>query len=131
LSRPLNVLVADDHDVHRMLLTTMFECFGCTVTSVADGAQALAAKGPFDLVCLDRHMPVLGGVAVARAMQGQAYLVACTSDPSGGLSDFQMVLTKPISCDAISRAVGAAQIWRRRSQWTRSILCGHAPRQAA
>jgi CheY-like chemotaxis protein len=108
----LRVLVADDHDVHRLLLKTLFECFGCVVTAVEDGAQAMAAAGPFDLVCLDRHMPVCGGVAAAKAMRGQAFLLACTSDASPGLDDFQMILTKPISGTDICGAIEEAEQWR-------------------
>jgi CheY-like chemotaxis protein len=109
---PLRVLVADDHGVYRTLLRTMFECFGCSVTTVSDGLQALEAQGPFDVVCLDRHMPECGGVAVAKLMRGQAFLIACTSDPSEGLEDFHVVLAKPISCAAITRAVAQARSWR-------------------
>jgi len=113
MSEPLKVLVVDDHDVHRKLLATILECYGCSVTSVAGGAEALAAIGPFDVVCLDRHMPGLSGPAVAKMMRNEAFLVACTSDPSSGLDDFQMVLTKPISCDAVCHAVAAARQWRK------------------
>ena len=108
----LRVLVADDHAVHRTLLRTMFECLGCAVTTVDDGRQALDAQGPFDLVCLDRHMPECDGVAVARIMRGQAFLVACTSDSSDGLEDFHMIIPKPINCAAITRAVTEARSWR-------------------
>jgi len=108
----LTVLVADDHEVYRALLRTLFESFGCTVTTVEDGAKAVAAIGPFDLICLDRHMPVCDGVAAAKRLAGSAFLVACTSDPGPGLDDFDLVLTKPISCAAICNALDAAQGWR-------------------
>ena len=120
-SRPLRVLVADDLDVHRTLLRTMFECFGCVVTTVSDGLQALDAQGPFDVVCLDRHMPECGGVAVARILRGQAYLVACTSDTGAGLEDFQMVICKPISCAAITRAIAEATTWRSGVAWGHGV----------
>ena len=107
----LRVLVADDHAMNRLLLKTIFECFGCSVTAVENGAEALAAEGGFDLVFLDRHMPVMGGPAAA-AMRGRAYMVACTSDPGGDLSDFHMVLPKPISCEDVARAIGAARLWQ-------------------
>jgi CheY-like chemotaxis protein len=116
----LRVLVADDHDVHRALLRTIFECLGCSVTAVSDGLQALQAQGPFDVVCLDRHMPECGGVAVAKILRGHAFLIACTSDPSAGLEDFQVVIPKPISCAAITGAVAQARSWRaadRQRRW--------------
>lgn len=108
----LNVLVADDHPMHRALLRTIFECFGCSVTTVDDGAEALVAGPDFDLICLDRHMAVMGGPAAAKAMRSPAFMVACTSDPTGDLSDFHLVLSKPISCEDVARAVASARCWR-------------------
>lgn len=108
----LRVLVADDHPIHRILLQTIFEALGCSVSVVANGAEALATDGGFDLVCLDRHMPVMGGPAAAAAMRGAAFMVACTSDPTGDLCDFHLVMPKPVSCEDVARAVAAARRWR-------------------
>lgn len=108
----LNVLVADDHPTHRALLRTLFECFGCSVTTVNDGAEALAAGPDFDLICFDRHMPVMDGPTAAKAMRSRAFMVACTSDPKGDLSDFHLVLAKPIGCEDVARAVASARCWR-------------------
>ena len=112
MTTQLRVLVADDHAIHRTLLQTLFECFGCSVTVVTNGAEALAAEGGFDLICLDRNMPVMGGPAAAAAMGGAGFMVACTSDPTGDLCDFHMVIPKPVSCEDIARAIAAARTWR-------------------
>lgn len=94
--RKLRVLVADDHEAHRALLGQAFSALGCQVTTVPDGLAALAANGPFDLICLDRHMPGADGDEVAERLRGQAILVACTSDPNGVCDAFDLCLPKPI-----------------------------------
>lgn len=106
----LRVLVADDHPVHRVLLRNLFGAFGCSVTVANDGLEALShfERCDFDLVCLDRHMPGLGGCEVARSMAGRTYLVSCTSDPSPGVEVFDTVMAKPIRAMDIVEAVTAA-----------------------
>lgn len=112
MAAALTVLVADDHEIHRTLLTNIFRSFGCSVSAVSDGAEALGMRAAFDLVCLDRHMPGLSGPQVAAALEGSAFVVACTSDPSGDLSGFHHVMTKPISCSEVAYVVAAAHRWR-------------------
>ena len=44
---------------------------GCALEVVSDGAAAVAAwkTGRFDLILMDIHMPVMGGVEAARAIR--------------------------------------------------------------
>jgi CheY-like chemotaxis protein/nitrogen-specific signal transduction histidine kinase len=63
-----HVLVVEDTEVNRTLLQTMLERMGCHVTSVEDGARALAmltAQHDFQLVFMDWHMPVMDGLDAA------------------------------------------------------------------
>lgn len=62
-SRPPIVLIAEDDPMLRRLLTIVLEQGGCTVTGVANGADAVEqfADGTFDLVLLDIMMPVMDG----------------------------------------------------------------------
>lgn len=108
----LRVLVADDHEVHRALLDGAFSALGCAVTSVVDGVGALAAEGPFDIICLDRHMPGMDGDEVARRLQGQGLLVACTSDPANLDEAFDVFVPKPIDMRRIAALVQSALEWR-------------------
>jgi len=70
------VLIAEDTDVNRLLLRRWLEWFGCRVTCVEDGAQALAALTQphgFELVFMDWHMPALDGLeATARVRLWEA-----------------------------------------------------------
>lgn len=115
MSSALRVLVAEDHEINRGVLHIIFTALGCAVTTVRDGDEALAvlSQRQFDMISLDRHMPGASGPEVAAAVRGQAFLLACTSDASAGLEDFQMVIRKPFCCVDIAQAVVAANAWRR------------------
>ncbi|MGK7863670.1 hybrid sensor histidine kinase/response regulator [Falsiroseomonas sp. E2-1-a4] len=106
---PLRILVAEDVAASRLLLTTVLERAGHTVTAAADGPAALAALhgANFDLAVLDLHMPSLGGLGVARAMRAlpgeksRLPLIALTADPAEQMEEscraagFDAVLRKP------------------------------------
>lgn len=70
------VLLAEDYDVNRLLVTAMLEELGQEVTIVHDGTQAIstaldgAENGqPFDLVLMDIQMPGCDGYAASQAIR--------------------------------------------------------------
>jgi CheY-like chemotaxis protein len=102
------VLVADDHPVHRQWSRVIFEALACSVAVVEDGAAALAlcAVEAFDLVLIDRHMPVLGGDEAVRRLRAgrgpssQAYVAICSSDPPGDpAAGYDAIAPKPLDVD--------------------------------
>lgn len=67
----LRVLVVEDTDHVRRMLTEMLELDGFEVDSVANGpdaVEAVARRRP-DVVVLDFKMPGMDGLAVARALR--------------------------------------------------------------
>jgi CheY-like chemotaxis protein/HPt (histidine-containing phosphotransfer) domain-containing protein len=73
----VRLLVADDNASARQILAEMAGSFGMEVSTVNDGAAALAAvesadraDRPFELLLLDWHMPGLDGVACAKDIAG-------------------------------------------------------------
>ncbi|MGQ9365359.1 ATP-binding protein [Azospirillum sp. ST 5-10] len=70
-ARP-RLLLAEDNDVNRMLVTTMLTGMGYPIDAVPDGQAALQAlqDAAYDLLLLDMEMPVLDGGATARAIRG-------------------------------------------------------------
>ena len=68
---PLRVLAAEDNPTNQQVLTAVMASVGCTLEVVPDGAAAVAAwkTGRFDLILMDIHMPVMGGVEAARAIR--------------------------------------------------------------
>jgi signal transduction histidine kinase/ActR/RegA family two-component response regulator len=121
------VLLVDDHPMNRELGQTLLSLAGCAVTTAEDGAQALAAaqSGRFDVILMDVHMPVMDGLAAARAIRalpspaGTTPIIALTADAlpdqiarcrAAGMDDH---VAKPIRGDellaAIARALAPAE----------------------
>ncbi len=65
------ILLAEDDPTTRYLTARFVEALGCSVDLAGDGAEAvrLAAHTPYDLILLDMRMPVMDGVAAARAIR--------------------------------------------------------------
>ena len=79
LSRPrfrARILLAEDHDINRMLMVAMLERLGQTVVTAADGLEAVAkalekagSEEAFDLVLMDIQMPGCDGYSATRMIR--------------------------------------------------------------
>lgn len=71
----VSVLIADDSDINRMLLTKILERAGARVFGVANGRKAVElvrARGDeLDVVLMDLQMPELDGVQATRTIRGE------------------------------------------------------------
>jgi CheY-like chemotaxis protein len=67
----LRVLVAEDNELNQQVMQHLLERQGHTVEIACDGRAALGAlaKGGFDLLLLDVHMPELDGFQVVRELR--------------------------------------------------------------
>ena len=126
----LSVMVVEDNDVNRELLTIMLGQLGHTVVGVADGEAAIdAAAGDayergghrFDVVLMDLNLPRIGGIeATRRILQSHAgrddppLIIALTASVSdadralcaaAGMSGF---LTKPATVFSLDTALRTA-----------------------
>lgn len=65
------VLVADDHETNRTLVSLILESVGVEVVGVENGAEAVDAwaRGGFDLVLMDMQMPVMDGLSAIQEIR--------------------------------------------------------------
>lgn len=93
--REKRVLVVDDNAVNRQVASIFLADFDCEIMEAENGQDALdlLADGPFDLVLLDVHMPVMDGFKTASAIResqeawSQIPIVALTADAMTGDRD--------------------------------------------
>lgn len=103
----LRILVADDNPVNLELVQVILQAVGAEVSTVADGAQAVAqaAEQAFDLILMDLRMPVMDGYAALKTLRStpgpsqQTPVFAFSADVREGLdlSAFDGVVSKPIT----------------------------------
>lgn len=74
----LRVLLIEDNEQNRYLVTFLLEQLGYRVTPALDGPAGivLATRQPFDLILLDIQLPTMDGYAVARALRRNPTLAA-------------------------------------------------------
>ena len=117
------ILIAEDEDSVRALVARALEMDGHTVTSTADGAEALEAlnraEGAFDLLLTDIKMPIMDGIALALAAardDPKLKIVMMTGyadqrDRASGLEALiHGVIAKPFTVADIRFAVAAALV---------------------
>ena len=69
--RPLHILQVEDNDTNREVAEKILVRVGHSVTNAVNGMDGLAAvkTGQFDLVLMDRHMPVMDGVVATKRIR--------------------------------------------------------------
>jgi len=113
------ILVAEDEQSVRELLTIALRRKGHEVQAVADGSEALGAlsKGRYDLLLTDIVMPVVDGITLslkaARDDPGMRILMmtgyAAERQRAHNLEELiHDVVLKPFTMDEIGKAVDAA-----------------------
>lgn len=87
------VLVAEDYEMNRLVVSTLLKQYGVHITEAVDGAQAieLLQAQPFDLVLMDVQMPVMGGIDATLYLRKQLQLtlpvIALTANAVKGESE--------------------------------------------
>ena len=123
-ARGRSVLLAEDHDINRLLATAMLEQAGQQVTHAADGHDAVTkvveaeiAGAPFDLVLMDIQMPGHDGYEAARQIRQAGIgterlpIVALTANAfaddieAARLAGMQGHLAKPLARTALHDAL--------------------------
>lgn len=124
---PAHILVAEDNQINRMLITTYLEKFGHSFETVDNGREAAEAakSGAYDLILMDIHMPVMDGVEAAKQIradeaEGQHVpIIALTANAMKGDRDNYLAagmdeyVSKPIDARDLFMKIDA--LVRRRS----------------
>jgi signal transduction histidine kinase/DNA-binding response OmpR family regulator len=120
----LRVLVAEDNAVNRRVIRGMLEHLGYRPDVVADGSLAVSAVDDrtYDLVLMDLHMPVMGGIEATREIlrrhppDRRPRIVALTADVTQGIRQeceavgMDGFLTKPVTKAALAKALEALTV---------------------
>ena len=127
-----HVLIAEDEDKLREILTDYFLSKGDRVTQAADGVQALALaqEGNFDAVLLDIMMPGLDGLSVCRILRKDSdtpiIFLTALSDEEDKLYGYELgaddYMTKPFSLSVLYAKVSALIKRRRGNMRTGDVL---------
>jgi|KBSSwiStaDraftv2_1062776.scaffolds.fasta_scaffold114052_3 CheY-like chemotaxis protein len=129
------LLVVDDEEINREIISEYLEGEEYEITMVENGERALAALGAqsFDAVILDRMMPGLDGLEVLRRMQHDARLRVVPVIMQTAAAGHDQVaeglrlgayyyLTKPYHRDSLVAVVNSAvDVMRRRRALSREI----------
>jgi CheY-like chemotaxis protein/HPt (histidine-containing phosphotransfer) domain-containing protein len=147
----LRVLLVDDNNVNRLVLSRSLEAAGMQVTSVMSGAQALewltanlpqadnATTGaPCDLVLLDAQMPDMDGFAVAERIADMTQwpkLPMVMLSSAGLKGDAQRsrdvgilgYVSKPISREELLQVI--ARVLQRDDQASQELVTRHSVKE--
>lgn len=109
------VLLVDDDDTIRHMLTYGLQTFGYEVRQAKNGAEGFDLLEEYDpdIIVLDLYMPEMDGLAFLKRYQGPVPVLVCSG--SDEEQDIQRTLEKgaarylqkPVSLDALHEAIGA------------------------
>jgi PAS domain S-box-containing protein len=113
---PMRILVADDGESNRKLLSVVLGRAGATVEGVENGQLAVEAyfAGDYDVILMDMHMPVMDGFTATRTLRDRGCrvpIIALTADAMKGAEDkcravgCSGFVTKPIDMELLIRAL--------------------------
>jgi two-component system OmpR family response regulator len=105
MSEPIQVLVVDDDDDVREMLSLVLEAEGFRVRTAWNGREALTelARLPAGVMLLDLRMPIMTGWEVIDVLREEGRLrripiAICTSSPRDAPQGFP-ILPKPVDFD--------------------------------
>ncbi len=120
---PINILVAEDNDINRIMIRKIFQKTGINFDMAANGEEAIKAfeNKYYDLVFMDIEMPFLDGFEVTRKLRekyknqsSQPFIVALTANSLSGEKNrcleqgMNEYLAKPFSVEDVHTMIEKA-----------------------
>jgi CheY-like chemotaxis protein len=137
----VRVLVVDDHQISRFVITGLCSRWGMRAEEAASGEESLrlaaaarAAGDPYRLICLDHMMPGMDGAETARRLRetgqgGEPGIILITSTDERGeirriaAAGCDVCLVKPVReallLDGVQRVLGSREAGVTPPMWTR------------
>lgn len=118
------ILVVEDNELNRMIITTILTERGCLLTEAVNGKEAVnifeaSSEHYFDLILMDVQMPVMDGYEAARCIRQSGHpdaktiiIFAVTANAfqedldkalAAGMND---AITKPLNIDKLLKKIG-------------------------
>ena len=119
LNPDLNVLVVEDHEINRLVLSEYLSIIGLQFETANDGIECLQMleRGQFDVILMDKNMPRMNGLEATAAIRAsdkpwsRIPIIALTADAmvgerermlEAGMDNF---VTKPVRIDELAIAL--------------------------
>ena len=113
------VLLVEDNEINRRVALRLLQRLGYQADIAGNGAEAvdLLLRRPYDVVLMDAHMPVMGGLEATRRIRTllpsnlQPYIIGLTADAmtnfreeclSAGMNEY---ITKPVGLEVLAAAM--------------------------
>ncbi len=121
--RGARILLADDNEINRKLVSVQLESLGVEVCTANDGQQALtqANQHGYDLILMDLHMPELSGEQVALQIRSgfgpnqRTPIVALTANAF--TNESQRLSNSGIN-ECLIKPISEYQLWQAVKRWT-------------
>ncbi|MEM9705154.1 MAG: ATP-binding protein [Pseudomonadota bacterium] len=120
----VRVLIVEDNTINQMVVQRFLQTLGASYATAENGKEAvellLADPSAFDVVLMDKHMPVMDGIEATKTIRmqpdpiGSLPVIACTADAMTGeregllANGFNDFLSKPIRLESLAAALNAA-----------------------
>jgi PAS domain S-box-containing protein len=128
-ARPASILLVEDIDINRELVTALLTRAGHTVETAQNGAEALGMAARlidepdrWDLILMDVQMPVMDGLTATRhirALGGRAATVPIVALTAGAFAgDIQACLDAGMN-DHLAKPIVTAELARAIERWAR------------
>lgn len=121
--RRARVLVVDDAPANRGLVIALLDVLGLETIEAADGREAVetAHRTPFDLVLMDLQMPVMDGIAAARAIragEGASAAAPILAVSASSEADDVAACREAGMNDHVPKPISAQDLLRKVARWT-------------